>query len=281
MMIFDIDFWTQLWSDFLSAAVMWLPRFVGALVLIILGWFVGRLVQFVLSNLLRRLGLNRFAERAGIHKLFSDAGLGSSATVTNLIARFFFWIIFLIFLIAATESLGLPGVVDTLGNLLNYLPRVLAAALILLLGILIAGLVGDVLGTLTTQAGVATGALLGKVVRYVIITFAMILALEQLGFETTLLIATMIIIISMTTLAMALAFGIGSRELARNIMAGFHTKDTFTIGQQLSVRGHMGRLVSIGTVKITLETEEGMVSLPNSILTDEEVTLIPEKNEPS
>lgn len=277
-MPFDTEFWTQIWGAFLSAAVVWLPRLVGALVLLLLGWLVARLVRFVLSNLLRRLGLDRLAERAGVYKLFSDAGLAPSASVANLIARVVYWIVLLVFLIAATESLGLPGVVDALGGLVAYLPNVLAAVLILLLGSLIAGVVGGTLGTLTTQVGVAAGPLLGQVVRYVIIAFAVILALDQLGIETTLLIAAAIAIIAATALALALAFGIGSRELAHNIMAGFHTRDAFSLGQQLNVRGHIGRLVSVGPVKTTLETKNGMVSLPNSVLMDEEVTLMPEED---
>jgi small-conductance mechanosensitive channel len=204
----------------------------------------------------------------------ADADLDPS--IANLISRFVYWIVLLVFLIAATESLGLPGVVDTLGGLVAFLPSVLAAGFILLLGSLLAGVVGDALSALSTQAGVAAGSLLGQVVRYMIIGFAIIITLEQLGIETTLLIATAIAVVAGTTLALALAFGIGSRELARNIMAGFHAKDTFSPGQQLSVRGHLGRLVSVGPVKATLETENGVVSLPNSVLIDEEVTLVPE-----
>ena len=275
-MPFDTEFWTQIWGDFLTAAVVWLPRLAGALALLLIGWLVARLVRFVLSNLLRRLGFDKLAERAGVNKLFSDTGLEPSASVANLIARLVYWIVMLVFLIAATESLGLPGVVDTLEGLVAYLPSVLAAALILLLGSWVASVVGGVLGTLITQVGVASGPLLGQVVRYVVIAFAVILALEQLGIETTLLLATAIVIIAATALALALAFGIGSRELAHNIMAGFHTRDAFSPGQQLTVRGHAGRLVSVGPVKTTLETNSGMVSLPNSVFTDEEVTLIPE-----
>ena len=76
-------------------------------------------------------------------------------------------------------------------------------------------------------------------------------------------------------LTLALAFGIGSRELARNIMAGFHAKEAFAVGDRLQVRGHTGTLVSVGTVKASLETENGLVSLPNTVLIDEEVTLVP------
>ena len=75
-------------------------------------------------------------------------------------------------------------------------------------------------------------------------------------------------------LALALAFGFGSRDLARNIMAGYHARESFEEGQQLSVRGHSGQLVSIGTVKSVIKTGKGLVSLPNSVLTEEEVTVL-------
>jgi small-conductance mechanosensitive channel len=104
--------------------------------------------------------------------------------------------------------------------------------------------------------------------------FVLILALEQLGIETTLLTTVAAVLITATALALALAFGLGSRELAHNIMAGFHAKETFSVGQQVDVRGHIGRLASIGPVKTVIETDNGMVSLPNSTLTDDVVTVI-------
>jgi small-conductance mechanosensitive channel len=220
------------------------------------------------------VGIDRLAERAGISSLLAEAGFDRS--VGSLIARVVYWIVLLVFLIAATESLGLPGVVETLRSLVAYLPSVLGAALIILLGSLIAGVVGDTLGTLTKQTGVEAAPLLGQIVRYVIIAFSIILALDQLGIETTLLIVTAIAIVAATALALALAFGIGSRELARNIMAGFHVKETFSIGVRLKVKGHTGHLVNVGSVKATLETENGLVSLPNTVLIDEDVTLMPE-----
>jgi small-conductance mechanosensitive channel len=134
--------------------------------------------------------------------------------------------------------------------------------------------VGDAISALSSQTGVEAGPLLGQIVRYVILGFASILALEQLGIETTLLIATAIAIVAATALALALAFGIGSRELARNIMAGFHVKDTYGIGTRLQVRGHTGLLVGVGSVKASLKTENGLVSLPNTVLLDEDVTLL-------
>ncbi|MDX1615347.1 MAG: mechanosensitive ion channel [Candidatus Promineifilaceae bacterium] len=268
----DPEFWTETLSDIVADVVAFVPTLVVALIWLILGWLVARVAQFILSNVLRRLGLDRIAERAGVTPALNEAGLDPS--VSYLLARLVYWLVLLVFVLAAAESLGLEGVVETLRALVGYLPSVLAAALILLLGSLIARVVGDGLGALAVQSGLNGGLVLGQIVRYVLLIFAIILALGQLGIETTLLTTVTIVLITAVALALALALGIGSRDLARNIMAGMHAKDSFVVGQQLSVRGHTGRLVSIGTVKATLETEAGLVSLPNAILTEEEVTVL-------
>lgn len=271
-MPFDPQFWTTLWQETLGEIVKWLPNLFGALVLLLVGWLVARLVQFVIGGLLRRLRLDALTERVGISRLLSNAGLDSS--VSNLLARLAYWLLLFVFVLAAAESLGLIGVTETLNKLVGYLPNVLAAAFILLLGSLIAQVIGDAMGKMTTQAGVATGPALGQVVRYTLLVFTIILALGQLGIQTDLLTIAASALVIAVTLALALAFGFGSRDLARNIMAGYHAKETFEEGQQISIRGHSGLLISIGTVKAVIKTGEGLVSLPNSVLTEEEVTVL-------
>jgi small-conductance mechanosensitive channel len=271
-MPFDPQFWTNLWEETLGMVVMWLPNLLGALVLLLVGWLVARLVQFVIGGLLRRLRLDALTERVGISRMLSNAGLDTS--VANLLARLAYWLILFVFVLAAAESVGLIGISEMLNRLVGYLPNVLAAALILLLGSLIAQVVGDAMRGMATQAGVAAGPALGQIVRYTLLVFTIILALGQLGIQTDLLTIAASALVIATTLALALAFGFGSRDLARNIMAGFHAKEAFKEGQQLNVRGHSGQLVSIGTVKAVIKIDEGMVSLPNSVLTEEEVTVL-------
>jgi len=276
-MPFDSELWTRSLSEIVRTIAAWAPRLAGALIWLVIGWVVARLAQFILAGLLRRLGLDRLTARAGADRVLADAGLESSAS--QLIARLVYWLVLLVFVLAATESLGLSRVVDTLGGLVSYLPNVLAAALILLFGGLLARFVGDAVGGVATQAGVSAGAMLGQAVRYALFVFVAILALEQLQVQTTLLTTTAIALIAATALTLALSFGIGSRELAHNIMAGFHAKEAFNAGQRLKVRGHTGRLVSIGSVKTVIETDGGLISLPNSVLTNEEVTIVKENTE--
>lgn len=271
-MPWDPNFWTDTLSTILSDLLVWLPNLGGALLLILVGWIVARLIQAILAGVLRRVGLDRLGERAGAGEFLTRIGWGPSAS--DILARLVFWLVLLVFLLAATESLGLSGVVETLGGLIGYLPNVLAAALILLFGGVLARLVGDATAALTEGSGVRTGTAIGQVVRYALLVFVVILSLQQLGVETTLLTTTALALIGAASLALAVSFGFGSRNLARNIMAGFHVREEFTIGQILSVGETEGKLTHIGSLKSRLETTDGEVSLPNSVLVEETVTFL-------
>ncbi len=270
-MPWDSEIWTRLRGEVLDGIAVWVPNLLGALLLLVLGWTIGRLAQFSVAGILRRLGIDKLAERAGADEALAKVGWQSS--VSQILARLIYWLILLVFLLAAVESLGLPGVTGTLGGLVTYLPHVLAAAVIFLIGSLIARVVGDAIGALAIQSGMSTGPVLGQLIRYVLIIFASILAMEQLGVETTLLVTASIAVITAAALSLALAFGLGNRELARNIMAGFHVREEFKTGQLLTVGRHQGRLLSIGPVKSVLETGDGQVSLPNAALIDEAVVV--------
>jgi hypothetical protein len=270
------EFWTQQMRETLLIDIMgWLPKLGASLLLLIIGWLVARMVQLVIGGILKRLGLDRLGDKAGGAKLLQNLGLDSS--ISRLLARLVYWLVLLVFVLAAAESLGLQGMSTTLQGVVDYLPNVLAAMLILLLGGLIGRLVGNTLGALADSSGIRGGLALGQATHYVILVFVVVLALEQLGVETTLLVSFATVLITALMLALAIAFGWGSRDLARCIMAGFHLREVFVVGQILQVRGHRGRLAAIGPVKAMLETEKGRISLPNYVFTEEEVMILPDE----
>ena len=249
-----------------------LPRLAGALAWLVLGWVAARIAQVVLGGLLHRIGLDKLVERAGASELLESSGFKLSAS--KLFARLVYWALLLIFVLAALESLGLSQVVDTLNGIVNYLPNVLAAILILLFGGFLARVAGDAINRVTTGDGFGSARLLGGLVYYAVLAFTAIQALQQLQIQTTLLVAGVIAILAAIALTLALSFGLGNRDLARNIMAGFHARELFAAGQELKIGEHTGRLLSIETVKAVIETEAGLLSLPNTALLDEEVTIL-------
>jgi small-conductance mechanosensitive channel len=267
------DFWNDALGRILTDVMGWLPSLAGGLGLLLAGWLLAHLVRFVVGGLLRRLGLDLRARRAGASDVLFRSGMDPSAS--RLLGHLMYWIVLLVFVLAAAESFGVRGLAGTMGALIAYIPKVLAATFILLLGGVIAKVVGEAIGALAGRTDSRTGVVMGQAAHYGLLLVVVLLALDQLGVDTQLLNTVTIVLLSAAAFALAVALGFGSRELARNIMAGLHAKDEFAIGQTLRVRTHTGRLVSIGPVKSVIQTSTGRVSLPNAMLAEEEVMIEP------
>jgi small-conductance mechanosensitive channel len=266
------ELWAQIGTVFQDSAAQAVPPVLAALLLLLLGWILAVISQALVTRVLRRLGLDRMAERAGASQTLTD--LGVKRTVSGLLGRFVYWLVLLIFVLAAVRRLGLTGVDQALTALTGYLPSILAASLILFLGVVIAHFVGDAVGAFALRAGIRGGLGLGAVTRYTILVLAVILALEQLNLQTGLLVMITLIVVGAVALALGLAFGLGSRSLAHSIMAGLHARESFAPGEELVVRKHRGRLVRIDAVTTVLETDEGLVSIPNVVLVEEDVLVL-------
>ena len=271
-MPWDQSFWTATIDEILSSLSTWLPAILGALLLLLVGWLVARIGQAVVVRLLRRLGLDRLAVRTGIERGLTNLGVHS--TLSYLLARMTYWLILIFFILLALGALGLTDVVTSaLNSFFAFLPRLVAATVIFLVGAFIARIVGDAVTALMAQSNMPDGRVLGQAVRYSLLLVAIILALDELGVQTTILTTIIIVTVAAAAFALALAFGLGNRHLAHSIMAGFHAREEFSPGQTLTVGDYSGRLVRIGATKTLLEASEGQISLPNVALLNEVVRL--------
>jgi small-conductance mechanosensitive channel len=273
-MPWDQVFWTETINEIQSSLSTWLPSILGALLLLLVGWLVARIIQAIIARLLRRLGLDRLADRTGIARGLTTIGVPS--TLSYLLARITYWLILIFFILLALGALGLTDVVTSaLNSFFAFLPRLVAATVIFLVGAFIARIAGDAITAMTLQSDIPSGRVLGQAIRYSLLLVVVILALDELGVQTTILTTIIIVSVAAVAFGLALAFGLGNRQLAHGIMAGFHAREEFTPGQTLTVGEHTGRLVRIGATKALLETSEGQISLPNVVLLNEVVRLRP------
>ncbi len=276
-MNFDIESLKQLFAKVITDIMEWLPSLLGAILLFFVGWIAAVAIRFFLGSILRRLGVNKVSEKTGITSIIQSWGFTSS--LSTLIARFAYWIVLFLFLLAATESLGLGFVAGAFKSAVAFMPRLLGSLLIILLGLLFSGVIGDALGAYSDKAGLKSGSFVGTLVKYILFVFVFIVALQQLGVETVLFSGVIMIFLAALLLSLAISFGIGNRELARNISAGFHARESFLAGAKIQCGTHKGKLVRIGVFKFIIETSAGQVSLPNHILTEEEIFILPNENE--
>ena len=262
-----VDIWTSslatamaaLWTKLANFA----PNFVGALLILLLGYVVAKVIAALLERLMAALGVDRLSERAGVASVLSQAPI--KMTMSYFVGRIVFWILMLTFLVSATETLGLARVSTTIDSLVQYLPKVLGSAFMLLVGLFAAGLLRDAIRNAATAIGFEYAKDLAAGVYGLLIVIVVSLAVGQLELETAILTQAISILLLSAGIAAALAFGLGSREVAANVLSGSYVRDAFRVGENVTIGDASGRVKFVGAVNTVLETETGAISIPNSV----------------
>lgn len=270
----QLDSWTQnlvgamsgLWIKIAS----FIPNLFGALILVILGFLVAKLLDTLLSKLFAKLGLDRLMSGTGLTKLLSRIGI--KAQVSTLIGKIVYWFVLLIFLISAAESLGLERVSATLDVLALYLPKMFAAALVLLAGILLAQLLNSMVKGAAEGVRLEYAAGLGRIVQGMVIIISVSVAIGQLEIKAELLNYVVVIVLLTIGLACALALGLASKSIVGEIIAGIYVRELYELGQNVQVNDVEGRIEEIGTVKTILVNDAGeWFYLANRVLLEQKV----------
>lgn len=271
----QLDSWTQnlvgamsgLWVKIAS----FIPNLFGALILVILGFLVAKLLDTLLSKLLAKLGLDRLMNGTGLTKLLSRIGI--KATVSTLIGKIIYWFVLLIFLISAAESLGLERVSATLDVLALYVPKMFAAALVLVAGILVAQLLNTMVKGAAEGVRLEYAAGLGRIVQIMVIIISVSVAIGQLEIKAELLNYVVAIVLLSIGLACALALGLASKGIAGQIIAGIYVRELYDIGQRIKVGDVEGCIEEMGTVKTILVSDGGeWFYIANRVLLEQQVT---------
>jgi hypothetical protein len=192
----------------------WLPRLVGALVILLIGWLIARFVSRIVRSALRSAGADKAlaSGRAGEYK----QQFAPSLEPSGLIATVAFWFVFGSAILLAVSTLGIEALQNAVASAVAYLPNVVAAILILLVAIAIAGAVGGLAARLA--GGTMLARLVQTIVPTLVITIALFMALVQLKIATQIVVATYVLVLGAIALGFALAFGLGGREVAGQML---------------------------------------------------------------
>ena len=248
----------------------YLPRLGGAVLLLIIGLLVVALVRRILLRVLRAAGLDDLGERWGAHDVLERFRLPRSlATVAGTVVRIGLTIVVLF---AALSLLGLEFLSQSLNEGILFLPRVFAALALLLLGIILSELAKTQVDRLARQMDLPGP--IGTLAQAVVLAVFAVTALAQLGIPTEVLMLLVGILLATVALTLALAFGIGGREMAREVSARRYVERSFSVGEEITVSGKRGKIVAVEATGTVLDTEGGeRVRVPNSQLVASVVTL--------
>src|SRR5712691_12443906 len=203
-------------SNALNLVLTFVPRVIGFLVILLVGWIVATVVSKALTFVLRKIGFDRMADRIGLTSF--EQRMGVKMDAAGLLGKIVYWFLFLVFLVPAVDALGLTSVSAILGMVIAYIPNVFVAILVLFLGTLAATFVADIVRGATASVNMGNPNMYAAIARWAIMGFVAIIALEQLQIAPALLNELFGAVVAAAALAFGLAFGLGGRETAQRLL---------------------------------------------------------------
>lgn len=201
-----------LWERF----IMFIPALIGAVIVFVVGWIVASILGKLIEKLIKSIKVDQALEKVGFNKKLSEVGI--SETASEFIGGLVKWFLILVFLMAATDILGLVQVTGFLNSIIFYIPNVVVAVVVLAIAFLVGNFVYNVVKGSTRAAGVMSATLLATISKWAIIIFGLLAALIQLGIAVSLVNTIFIGIVSALAIAAGLAFGLGGKEEAAMII---------------------------------------------------------------
>jgi len=212
----------KMWEVVLERTVELVPKLVAGLILLVVGLLVARALRALAARFFLAIRLDRISDRTGISAFLARGDVRH--TVAEILATTIYWLVLLLSLELLGLTLGLEGMTAFFATVLGYLPRIAVALVIIAAGVALAWFFGGAVQLAASNAGFPAARAAGAATKYLIGFFALVMALEQLQIATQLLVSTLQIGIAAVALALALAYGLGCRDLARESVQGWLSK---------------------------------------------------------
>lgn len=209
-------------SEMLTRIVGYLPTLLGALIILVIGWMVANLIRKIVSQVLKLIHLDDLADKAGISEALSKGGL--KTTTCEILSGLVYWLVIIMVLIIVVNALGMPEASNVLESLFDYIPNVIAAIFVLIIGMFLANFVSGIVRTAGGNANLPKPEIFAGISRWAIIIFASTISLRELGIAPLLVTTTFNILFGGVCLALALAFGLGGKDAAAKYLEQLQKK---------------------------------------------------------
>jgi hypothetical protein len=256
-------------SDIVERILASLPSLLGALLLLVVGWLLARLLRALTMRAV--LLVETLAARIGPHSGLEPVRIRRASIIIGAIV---FWGAMLVFVTAATHVLELTTFTDWLARLVAYLPTLAAGVLIVVAGVLLSRFLANLVQATSPAIDTAQRALLARAVQITVLTGAVLVGADQIGIRVTFLAIFAAALGGVIAGGVALAVGLGSRDFIANLIGAHYLRQAFAIGQTVRTAGHQGRILDITATGLVLETAEGRVILPGRVYNDEPIVLL-------
>ena len=253
--------------------VLLAPRVLAMIVVLVVGYLIARIVARAITALSQKIGLEIAAERSGLADSMQHMGI--KRNVPGIVGTIVFWLLMCVFIMAAVSILGLQDVSAAMYSVVSYIPKLLVATLVVVIGLLVASFLRGVVATSADRVGLSYAEHLANGFYYVLVLVTFHAALTHLGMNLQLLENMVLIAFGALAVGFALAFGLGGRDVIGGILAGYYVRQRLQTGDHVTIGSLEGTVREVGPVATVIETdEEGFInrrSIPNAKMLNEAV----------
>jgi small-conductance mechanosensitive channel len=244
-----------------------LPNLIGFFVILLIGWIIAKIVSRIVKKVLGSIGIDKLARRLNEIDLIQKTNIEIVPSV--LLSKLLYYLIFFIFIIAATEVLKMQAVSDLMAGIMNYIPKVISAVFVFLIGIFIADALKNIVLTACKSLAIPAAGIISNAVFYFLLLNIIMITLKQADLQTDFMEQNISIILAGIILAFALGYGLASQSLMSNFIASFYNKHKIKIGDTIGIDGKKGSVIQMDNNSITLKTSEKRMIIPLSKLNTE------------
>ena len=263
----DLTFFQNLWNQILS----FVPKLLLAIGFIILAYILIKIITFLLKKLLSVTKIDSLTTKLNEAELFGKNDY--DVVPSNIVLKSVKFLLILIFIVIASEMLGLRMVSEGIATFIAYLPILISALLIFVLGVYVASQIKNaIINTLKSMA-LSGGNLVGNIVFYAIVVIVSITALNQAGIDTDIITSNLTLILGSVLISFTIAFGLGARDVVLRLLFGFYSRKNFEIGQHIKTKHIEGVIQQIDNICITIKTQEGIIVLPIKYFVDQKILI--------
>ncbi|HUT41386.1 MAG TPA: mechanosensitive ion channel domain-containing protein [Gammaproteobacteria bacterium] len=269
--ILELQEWTATLAESVRRVAFqileYLPSILGAVVLLLVGWGVARLLRYTTEKITEKT-LVRLAHTRPMDTRIKQPQSYSAAP--RIASRIVFWVTMLFFILAAAEVLELKVISGLLGGVTSYLPRLLAGLLILFIGLWFGEATRAVLTRTSIRAGVEQGEILGRLGQTLVLLVVFAVAAGQIGIDNTVLVALVATLFGVTLGAIALAFAFGAKTTIANMLGAQSIAQAYQAGDTIRIGDIEGKVLRITRTSLILETRDGQALIPAKRFSEQE-----------
>jgi len=238
------------------------PALITAIVIFLVGWILAKIISRLIKRALSSVGVDKLAEKLMDIDIFRASNINIVPSKVASAGTYYF--ILIIFGMSAIQALGMQMVSDLMLDFIAYIPNAITAFVVLLLGIFLADAVKRIIVTTCKSLGITSGSLIGNVVFYFLVLNIVLIALGQAKLQTRFMESNITIMLAGVAGAFAIGYGMASRHLMGSLLAGFYNRGKMKVGDEVTIDGMRGEIVTINNNDIILRAEDSEYIVPFS-----------------